>query len=82
MFASNHHHSHRQAHGKKLWLDLGALKCNQDLNHALDSSAKEKKKRKVYKSHQIRLENDLIIHKIKEMQDPQSVQSQYLTKYI
>jgi hypothetical protein len=46
MFASNHHHSHRQAHGKKLWLDLGALKCNQDLNHALDSSAKEKKKEK------------------------------------
>jgi hypothetical protein len=43
MFASNRHHSHRQSHGKKLWLDSGALKCNQDLNRALDSSAKEKK---------------------------------------
>jgi hypothetical protein len=44
MFASNCHHSHRQSHGKKLWSNSGFLKCNQDLNHALDISAKEKKK--------------------------------------
>jgi hypothetical protein len=43
MFASNHHQSHKQSHGKKLWSNSGSLKCNQDLNHALDISTKEKK---------------------------------------
>jgi hypothetical protein len=78
-FASNHHHSHRQSHGKKLWSNLGFLKCNQDINRALDIFTKEKKERNVNKIHQISLENDLIIRKIKEMQDSKSVQSQYLT---
>jgi hypothetical protein len=45
MFASSHHHSHRQSHEKKLWSNSGSLKCNQDLNHALDISAKEEKKK-------------------------------------
>jgi hypothetical protein len=66
MFASNHHHSHKQSHGKKLWSNLGSLKCNQDLNHALDTSAKEKN---VNMIHQISFEIDLVIHKIKELQD-------------
>jgi hypothetical protein len=43
MLASNHHQSHQQSHGKKLWSNLGALKCNQDLNHAPGNAAKEKK---------------------------------------
>jgi len=43
MFASNHHRSRKQSHGKKLWSNSGALKCIRDLNHALDVSAKEKK---------------------------------------
>jgi hypothetical protein len=43
MFASNHHQSHKQCHGKKLWSISDSLKCNQDLNHALGISAKEKK---------------------------------------
>jgi hypothetical protein len=42
----------------------------------------KRKKRNVNKIHQISLEINLIIHKIKEMQDSRSVQSQYLTKYI
>jgi len=58
---------------------LGFLKCNQDINRALDIFTKEKKERNVNKIHQISLENDLIIRKIKEMQDSKSVQSQYLT---
>jgi hypothetical protein len=44
------------------------LKCNQDLNHALGISTKEKK-RNVNKIHQMNLEINLITHKIKEMQD-------------
>ncbi len=68
MFASNCHQSHKQSHGKILWSNSGSLKCNQDLNLAPDISAKEKK-RNVNKIHQISLENNLIIHKIKEMQD-------------
>jgi hypothetical protein len=43
MFFSNHHQFHKQSHGKKLWSNLGSLKCNQDLNHALGISTKEKK---------------------------------------
>jgi hypothetical protein len=43
MFASNCHQSHKESHGKKLWFNWGFLKCNHDLNHALDISAKEKK---------------------------------------
>jgi len=46
MFASNHHQSHQQSHGKKLWSNLGSLKCNRELNHALGISAKEKEKEK------------------------------------
>jgi hypothetical protein len=44
MFASNCHQSHKQSHGKKLWSNLGSLKCNLDLNHASSISAKEKEK--------------------------------------
>jgi hypothetical protein len=43
MFASNPRQSHKQSHGKKLWSNSGSLKCNQDSNHALDISTKEKK---------------------------------------
>jgi len=68
MFVSNHHQSHEQSHAKKLWSNSGSLNCNQDLNHALGTSIKEKK-RNVSKIHQISLEINLIIHKIKEMQD-------------
>jgi hypothetical protein len=67
MFVSNCHQSHKQSHGKKLLSNSGFLKCNRDLNHALDNSAKEKKN--VDKIHQISLENNLIIHKIKQIQD-------------
>jgi len=67
MFVSNRHQSHKQSHGKKLWSNLGSLKCNQDLNHALGISTKEKKN--VKKIHQISLEINLIIYQIKEMQD-------------
>jgi hypothetical protein len=42
IFASNRH----QSQGKKLWSNLGSLKCNQDLNHALGISSKEKEKEK------------------------------------
>jgi hypothetical protein len=45
----------RQSHGKKLWLNLGFLKCNQDLNNALDIFAK-KKIEKCQQIHQISLE--------------------------
>jgi hypothetical protein len=34
-----------QSHGKKLWSNLDFVKCNRDLNHALDISAKENKKK-------------------------------------
>jgi hypothetical protein len=44
MFASNHHQSHKQSHGKKLWSNLGSLNCIRDLNHAPGISGKEKKK--------------------------------------
>jgi hypothetical protein len=50
------------------------LKCNWDLNHALDISAEEKKKN-VKNIHQTSLESYFIIHKVKEMQDSSSVQS-------
>jgi hypothetical protein len=68
MFFSDRHQSHKQSHGKKLWSNSGFLKCNQDLNHALGISTKEKK-RNVNKIHQMNLEINLITHKIKEMQD-------------
>jgi hypothetical protein len=63
-----------QSHGKKLWSNLDFVKCNRDLNHALDISAKENK-RNVKNIHQINLENNFIIHKVREMQDSSSVQS-------
>jgi hypothetical protein len=44
MFVSNHHQFHKQSHGKELWSNSTSLKCNQDLNHALGISTKEKKK--------------------------------------
>jgi len=43
MFVSSRHQSHEQSHGKKLWSSSDSLKCNQDLNHALGISTKEKK---------------------------------------
>jgi hypothetical protein len=42
----------------------------------------QKTKKNVNKIHQISLENNLIRHKIKEMQDSLKVQPRYLTKYI
>jgi hypothetical protein len=73
MFASNchqsHGQSHKQSHGKKLWSNLGSLKCNQDLSHALGLSAKKKEKININKIHQVSLESNLIVHKIKEMQE-------------
>jgi hypothetical protein len=55
--------------------NLDSLKCNQDLNHALDISTKEFFKKNVKKIHQISLENNFIIHEVREMQDSSNVQS-------
>jgi len=70
MFVSNRHQSHKQSHGKKLWSNSGSLKCNQDLNHALGISTKEKKTN-VSKIPQISLEFNYIIHKIKKCNIPE-----------